>query len=186
MNSLGLYALHREKLKGVLKGDYIEISKNENSYWRVYYSSGYGEESDKYITLTMIEALHLVDRGLLEIVTVDKKEVRREDLFSKINKVRDWPLYIVYKDLRNRGYTVKLSRNPPISIYLYPRGKNIFESRPAYGVFIVEASKEIKLTELDEAIRTSKELGMKLLISIVDEIGDVTYYEIEEALDENK
>jgi len=174
--------LHREKLKGVLKGNFIEISKKENAYWRVFYSSGYGEEINQTIVLSLIEALHLVDRGLLEIITTDLIKVKKEDLFSRIDKIGSWPLYIVYKDLRNRGYTIKLSKSPPISILVYPRGKNIFESEPMYGIFIVEASKEIRLTELDKAIKKSKELRMGLLISIVDEIGDVTYYEIEEAL----
>ena len=177
--------MQKEKLKGMLKGNVVEIVKKENPYWRVFYSNGYGEEKENAVILTIIEALHLVEKGQLDVVS-EKGKISREELFNKLNDVGNWTLYIVYKDLRNRGYVIKLAKTPPLSIFVYPRGKTILEAKPTHAIIIAEASKEIKLIDLDKAIKASKEEGVDLLIGIVDEIGEVTYYEIEEALDESQ
>ena len=58
------------------------------------------------LELSLIEALYLMEKGKLE-VNIDSDDVTIEKLIKLIRGQGSFTNYIVFKDLRNRGYIVK-------------------------------------------------------------------------------
>jgi len=173
-----------ERLRGILVSREIIVNKEENPYWRAYYSTGYGKSDDNKLILHPIEALHLLDNKKIIIVNENGENIDRKKLINlMVGDKNAWPTYIIYKDLRQRGYSIKLVNKYPIVIDIYPRGLSPIDSDPSYSVMSAEASKEINLGDLDTAIDICKERKTQLVIGIVDELGDVTYYKVLEVLE---
>ena len=61
----------------------------------------------------------------------------------------------------------------------------MFDNEPFAAIMIAESFRAIKLEELAKAVEKCKEKNRKLIIAIMDEIGDITYYtaEVEEKLE---
>ena len=174
-----------EKLRGTLIDRSVVAKKKNNPYWRVYYSSGYGVEKNDELVLNLVEATFLHEQKKLIILNDKNQTLKSEDLF-KLGSLDEnfWVKFTIYHDLRTRGYPVKLSEKYPIIINVYPRGAKPINSSPIYSIMGAEAAKEIKLGTLDKAIKICKKLGTKLLVGLVDELGEVTYYSVKEVLEE--
>ena len=174
-----------DKLKCVLQKGKIIADKKENPYWRVYISNGYGEEKEDFIELDPIEALHLLEKK--KIVIKDEKngsKIGKKELFALASKRPDfWLDYLIYKDLRTRGYPVKLAKEKPLILHVYDRGvRDVRNEKPVFSVLPTEAARELKVIDLSNAMRISKELGTSLVIGIVDELGEVVYYDVVEEI----
>ncbi|MGQ4891209.1 MAG: hypothetical protein ACP6IP_01855 [Candidatus Njordarchaeia archaeon] len=176
-----------EKLRGVLTNRSILAKKKTNPYWRVYYSSGFGEETEEALILDLIEAAFLFEQRKIVIVTDKNQIVTKEDLFKLGAQDENfWLKFTIYQDLRTRGYPVKLSEDYPIIINVYPRGTKPVNTKPVYSIMGAEAAKEVKLGTLDKAVKICRKLGTKLLVGLVDELGEVTYYSVREVLEEEE
>ncbi len=176
-----------EKLIGRLEGYKVVVYKKENPFWRVYFANGYGEDNDNRLILDIVEALHLCDMGKISIFDQNNHLINNEELVKIGRKTKQfWVKYLIYKDLRQRGYPVKIIDKNPVIINLYQRGEKPINSKPEVSIMATEASKEVELDQLDEAIKISRELETKLVIGIVDELGEVTYYSVIEVLEDKE
>ncbi|MHA1212079.1 MAG: hypothetical protein ACTSSH_06425, partial [Candidatus Heimdallarchaeota archaeon] len=77
---------------------------------RIIYDNGYYGtlEKDKTLTLHFEETLHLLERGVIKVTDELGVWVELDDcarLFTQKDEGL-WTDYLVYKDLRNRGYIV--------------------------------------------------------------------------------
>ena len=82
---------------------------------------GYGDLKDEKLTLTPYEAFYLFEKQ--KIVVKDKRkngELNLRDLVKKfsVGKPEIWIKYLVYRDLRDRGYIVRES-NPKFDFDVY-------------------------------------------------------------------
>ncbi|MHA1589207.1 MAG: tRNA-intron lyase [Candidatus Njordarchaeales archaeon] len=171
-------------LKGLLiDSTKVIIDKKTNPYWRAFLANGYGEDEGEYLALRPVEALYLLDFGRL-ILYKDSKEINYDEAFQIFSQVIEnlWQYYVIYRDLRTRGFLVITTNDKLLPFEVFPRGVTRFESQPFAAVIIAESFRAIKLEELAYAIEKCKEKNLKLLIAIIDELGDVTYYLVEEAL----
>ncbi|MHA2112859.1 MAG: hypothetical protein ACW98W_15380 [Candidatus Hodarchaeales archaeon] len=89
----------------------------ENGYFGIW-------TDDASLCLEPEEILLLLDRGRIEIINSSTKEfISSEDLvihFTKINR-NFWSRYLVYKDLRNRGYVVSIGTRITAPFRIYSR-----------------------------------------------------------------
>ncbi|MDR2720535.1 MAG: hypothetical protein LBC03_07025, partial [Nitrososphaerota archaeon] len=72
-------------------------------------SRGYGVIENKILTLAFFEALYLQDKGML-IVKDDKNTPVTFQMVLRSYQLVDenaWVNYLVYRDLRSRGYVVR-------------------------------------------------------------------------------
>jgi len=83
--------------------------------------------------------------------------------------------YIVYRDLRKRGFIVRGSS--PMDFKVYARGEKPPRGKVAYMIRAVSESSPFILRDVSGQMDNMRE-GIGFLMAIVDEEGDLTYYGI--------
>lgn len=121
--------------------------------------------------MSLIEACYLLEKGKTEIEK-DGKKVDFEDFLKYTSSVlKDFEIkYLVYRDLRERGYIAEIGDD----FLLYERGKK----PPAKPSFIVKAISERAKFKIKDIIDWLSKYDKKIIIGIVDEEGDLTYYSV--------
>jgi len=122
--------------------------------------------------LSLEEAAFLLEKGKIKI-----KGLSTGDFFSRA--IATFPAfvvrYIVYRDLKERGYAVRAGRT---DFWLYPRGVRQGEKPARYVVHILREKDLIAIADLDRLLSSARNMRKELILAIVDEESDVTYYEI--------
>jgi tRNA-intron endonuclease len=89
-----------------------------------------------------------------------------------------WGKYLVYKDLKDRGYPVKPGLGDLIDFRVYPRGGRPGDSAAKYFIHIVTEGNPTSVPKLYEAISYSKRNKRNLILAIGDRSGDIVYYQV--------
>ena len=144
------------------------------------YEKGYYGSLDEKSTLILepVEALLLMERKRLELFDQDNTLMtpkRLIEIFIK-DSPKFWTNYLVYKDLRNRGYIVKKGMSLDTAFRVYKRGAKIGEDTSKILVSVIIEGTPISLTNLDEIVTSSKSVRKNLVLAVVDRQGEVTYY----------
>jgi tRNA-intron endonuclease len=84
--------------------------------------------------------------------------------------------YLVYRDLRLRGYIVK-SCLEPLDFRVFPRGGSPAKTPSKYWVSAISERSVFDLKELKKHLAKVMHAKKKLLLAVVDEESDLTYYE---------
>lgn len=172
------------KVRGVLHADSSKVIVYEDEAIFFYEQGYYGTvEEEKGLCLEPEEALLLFERKRLEI-SLNESETARNDaltagtlvhIFSE-NDPWFWVRYQVYKDLRNRGYVVRLGYGEFAPYRLYPRGASAKESVSKKLVYPLGEGDHLDLQRLDQIVASARSSRKDLLLGVVDRLGDVTYY----------
>ncbi len=162
------------QMKCELHGDTITTGGDAVS--ELYDRGFYGRKKDGVLELSLIEGAYLLYREKIEIfskgVSVDFKTFfgiasgRSEDFELR---------YIVFKDLRERGYYTKMS---PIGFRVYPRGGHPGEVPAHIFVYVISERAHLPLTSLIHELNKAVNARKRLILAIVDEESDITFYEI--------
>ena len=130
------------------------------------------------LKLDLMEATYLVDTGRLE-VTYRKKPVDAGYLLHLAHRSSDGfeVRYIVYRELRLRGYIVKHGQ-APLDFRVFPRGGSPNKTPSKWWVAAISERSTFDLGDLLDNLDRASELRKKLLLAVVDEESDVTYYEV--------
>ena len=155
------------------------ISSNSSEAFSLYNKSRFGERKEDKIQYTLSEALYLVEKGKMDIISKNKKIPNKELLkkFQRFDK-KIQIKYPVFKDLRNKGYTVKTALKFGAEFRVYEKGSKQGEKHAKWIVFTDYESKKLTWHEFSAKNRVAHSTKKNLLIAIVDGEGDVTYYEI--------
>jgi tRNA-intron endonuclease len=135
--------------------------------------------SETTLVLAPEETLLLLDRGRIEIYGENSEQriLPSELVTHFLNEMEDfWPRYLVYKDLRNRGYVVKMGTRVTAPFRIYSRGGKPGESVSNVTVFPLPEGNYLDLDFLDQIVSQARIDRKKLLLSVIDRLGDVTYY----------
>jgi tRNA-intron endonuclease len=168
-----------KKIIGLLDGDRVIVfDKNGISKLSAKY---YGNVEGNFLSLSLVEALYLVNLGWLEVKDKNNKSLSFEELYSYAKDIEERLClkYLVYKDLRTRGYIVKTGLKYGADFRLYERGANIDKEHSIYLVRVFPEDSSFLLSELTGFVRVAHSVRKKLLIAIVDADGDVVYYNME-------
>ncbi|MBS7633322.1 tRNA-intron lyase, partial [Candidatus Bathyarchaeota archaeon] len=94
-------------IRGLLTKKGVRIFKDEAK--QDLSERGYGTPAGKAIVLGFHEALYLLDKGMLKVESSKHKEISFRDLLKEYEYADEnaWAKYLVYRDLRNRGYVVR-------------------------------------------------------------------------------
>ncbi|MBN1331147.1 MAG: tRNA-intron lyase [Candidatus Heimdallarchaeota archaeon] len=164
-----------------IKGTDVKVEDHQDA--RIIYDNGfYGAlEKDKTLSLNFEETLHLMERGVIKVT--DERGVWLEladcaRLFSQ-KKENFWTDYLVYKDLRNRGYIVGEGISDIVKYRIYPRGAKVGSDVAKTMICPLSESSTINLETLDAIVTQSQSLKKRVLIACVDRLGDVSYYELQ-------
>jgi tRNA-intron endonuclease len=141
------------------------------------HSKRYGELNDNFLSLSLVEALYVVSKNWLRVKDKRNKFLSFEELYDYAHQIEEKLCirYLVYKDLRNRGYTVKTGLKYGSDFRLYERS-NIDEVHSTYLVKVFSEEKPCDISEITGFVRVAHSVRKKLIVAIVDADGDVVYY----------
>ena len=164
-----------------IKARFISGIINSSSAYAfsIYEKSAFGEKVEEKIQYTLTEALFLLEKEKMEIFFKDKK-IKKDGFIKKLQKIDKKILtkYSVYKDLRERGYIVKTALKFGAEFRVYNKGKKPGTEHAKWIVFSDNESNKISWHEFSAKNRVAHSTKKNLLLAIVDEEGDISYYEV--------
>jgi tRNA-intron endonuclease len=146
---------------------------------QIYNKGYYGvPQTGGALKLDLMEAIYLVESSRLS-VSEDGKELSSSDLLRLAHKGSEGfeIRYLVYRELRQRGYIVKLGQ-PPLDFRVFPRGGSPNKTPSKWWVAAISERWTFDLGGLLENLDRTADVRKKLLLAVVDEESDVTYYEV--------
>ena len=156
------------------------ISSNSSEAHSLYQKSTFGEPKANKIQYTLSEALFLVEKGKLKILDSRNKTIPEKELQKKLQKI-DKKLnlkYVVFKDLREKGYVVKTALKFGADFRVYDKNKRPGKEHAKWIVFVEHETKKTSWHEFSAKNRVAHSTKKNLLIAIIDEESDITYYEV--------
>ncbi len=123
-----------------------------------------------------------MERERIRVKNEKGKELQSDEIISFATQ-RDpnfWQKYIVYRDLRKRGYIVRKGYGEGIDFRLFPRGSTRNKGTAKYFIVIIAEGNPVYFQYFDSITQQAIESRKELLLAIVDRLGDVTYYKLEE------
>lgn len=164
------------KIKAVF-GDTIYSNKKEA--FNLHASSRFGEQKEGKIIYSIVESLYLCEKGKLELMN-GKKKISFDNLMKEAKKEdsRISVKYAVFKDMRSRGYVVKTALKFGAEFRVYDKGVHPGEEHAKWILYPVKESDVLTWHEFSAKNRVAHSTKKNLLIGIVDEEGDVTYYQV--------
>ena len=141
-----------------------------------YKTSYFGHPKDEVLELSLLEAAFLFSRGKVEI-ELEGRTIDFKDFFEQASlKQQNFELkYIVYKDLKDRGYYVQPSA---VDFRVYPRGSHPGKSAANIFVRVQSERQLLPVKILQEAATASENVHKQFILAVVDEEGDLTFYEV--------
>lgn len=168
----------KKPIKGLLVEDKVYIEDSEFSRFLV--EKGYGEKVKDKIELLPWEALYLVAEGWLEVLDEKTSEKMDVEKLVKIFSKKDesvWSKYLVYRDLRSRGYVVKLGFGQGIDFRVYERGTYGKEAAK-FLVCSVFEGEPIPIKNLVKILESARSLKKEVVIGVIERRGEVVYYSL--------
>jgi len=148
------------------------------------YQDGYGSllSDARLLTLKPCETLHLVER--MRIAVVDEENRRRlvfQELLWRFSSDDPliWTRYLIYRDLRSRGFVVRDGPGLGVDFLVYERG-SYGKRPPRYLVYAVWEGAPESLRHLCQALEAAEAAGWILRLAAVDRRGEVVYYTLSE------
>ncbi len=125
------------------------------------------------LELSIIEALYLLKNGLVDVYAGNKK-LSAEDLYrigiERVEKFKE--LYVVYEDLRRRGFVVRRGLKFGCDYLVYRFGPGI--DHAPFGVEVMSIDEEYDPISIVRMGRLLHSVRKKLIIAIVN--GDNIRY----------
>ena len=165
------------KIKVVFTGE--NLFSNKKDAFSLYEKSRFGEAKEGKIIYSLFEALYLLERGKIDI-SEGRKKLNFEKFIERLKELdkRIQTKYAVFKDMRDRGYIVKTALKFGAEFRIYDKGKKPGEEHAKWILYPVRESDMLTWHEFAAKNRVAHSTKKNLLIGIVDEENDCTYYEI--------
>jgi len=171
-----LKAVVRKKIKATLSAGIV--ASNASDAFQMHENGRFGEKVEGKIQYSMVEAAYLLGKERIEILQAKKK--LKSDRFIEIASEKEpnfMAKYQVFKDLRDRGYIVKTALKFGADFRVYNKGVQPGEDHAKWIVYPVYESSVMTWHDFAAKNRVAHSTKKNLLIAIVDDEGDVTYYE---------
>jgi tRNA-intron endonuclease, archaea type len=142
-------------------------------------SRGYGTQEDKVFLLTFFESLYLVDKGMLEVKGENGKVTDFQNLLHCYEAQNDnaWVSYMVYRDLKSRGYVAREGFGAGIDFRMYERGTYGKNTAP-YLVLSMQEGKPLGIDELANALQQCQSQKKELTLAVMNRRGEIVYYSV--------
>ena len=139
---------------------------------------GYGEETKKNFFLKPFESLYLLYTEKLTL-SKGKQKVDFDSLLQTCIKQDEDALtkFLIYRDLRTRGYTVKDGFGFGSDFRVYERG-HFGEKGAKYLVFGLSEGMQEKIGKLQKKIDQITHMGKEPIIAVIERRGEIIYYKI--------
>lgn len=143
---------------------------------------GYGTVEAKSLVLRDYEALYLVYSKKLELKDGKGKAVGFQRLAEEMQRdAKDsWTKFVIYRDLRSRGYVVREGFGFGTDLRVYERG-DYPKKAAQYVVFALDEGIERGVGDLRESVKELTKMGKEAIIAVIERRGEVIYYKMAKA-----
>ncbi len=169
----------KETIKGYLSNERV-LTENSDAAHELYNQGRYGKIiKENIVQLSLIEGLYLIEKQRLEVFDKRNKPINHDAFVKKATKSEHgfWIRYSVYKDVRDRGYIIKTALKFGADFRIYDRGVKPGEDHARWIVYPVYEADKLTWYEFAAKNRVAHSTKKRLLIAVVDDEGDVSYWE---------
>jgi len=139
---------------------------------------GFGEPEKDTLVLDSFEALYLLYNNKLELKKVNKTIIFDELIQKYIQKNDDiLTRFLLYRDLRTKGYVVKDGFGFGSDFRVYERG-NYGLKDAKFIIFAFNEGTQQKLGKLYKNIEEITKMGKEPIIAVIERRGEIIYYKI--------
>lgn len=146
----------------------------------LYSQSRFGELINKKIKYSLVETLYLLEKKKAKIVDGKNKSLSFDNFVKKARRFEPtfWTRYVVFRDIRSRGYIVKTAFKFGADFRVYARGVKPGQDHAKWILYPISEGTTLTWHDFSAKNRVAHSTRKNLLIGIVDDEDDVTYYEI--------
>lgn len=158
----------------------LDIECSNKIYWNGYYGTFFGVAKPKEkpvnapLELSLLEALYLLENNMIDVYVGDKKispEVLKKHCFKTISRFME--LYVVYKNLRDKGYVVRRGLKFGCDYLVYEYGPGV--DHAPYGVQVLKINEKFDPINLVRMGRLLHSVRKKLIIALTDGNKSINY-----------
>ena len=153
----------------------LKILVTETKFQDQLRNKGFGEVFNSEYILNDLEALYLLNTGKLKLIG------NREYDFTSLLKallLKDKKIltrYLIYRDLRSKGYVVKNGFGFGNDFRIYDRGD--YGKKPSKFVSIgINEGLNIKIRDFADIVEQIENMGKDAVIAVIERRGEVIYY----------
>lgn len=174
-------AEHLAEVEALRDGRLIIWSTDEGRrlYGAGYYGKPLGvpkprEDFEAPLVLDPIEGVYLLERGLIRVVSDEKREVRVEELAERARQTMEGfdAKYRIYRDLRERGLVVTPGIKYGCDFAVYQHGPGV--DHAPYIVQVKGLCDELSASEIVKAGRLATTVRKIFILAVID--GDDVRY----------
>jgi tRNA-intron endonuclease, archaea type len=169
-------------IEAVLAGRGLKILVAETRFQDQLRNKGFGAKEDSEYILEPYEALYLIHTKRL--VLKSKKDDLDFDSLTELILKYDKDIltrFLIYRDLRSRGYIAKEGFGFGVDFRVYERGE--FEKKPSkYIVFGMNEGVNIKANNFSSAIEQIRKMGKDAVIAVIERRGGIIYYKVSKTM----
>ena len=167
----------KKVIRAIFSGDNISSSSKQAK--DLYSNRLFGEHVSGKIHYSYVEALYLREKKKIEVYAKTKK-ISFNELMEKCKK-HDKKIqikFLVYKDLRDKGYLLKTALKFGADFRVYDKGSRPGRKHARWILYPVGESTEMTWHDFSAKNRVAHSTKKNLLIAVVDSEGDISYYEV--------
>jgi len=132
------------------------------------------------LELEPVELLHLIERKRAIASTPAGEQIDSDYIVSGLLEEDPnlWIRYLVFRDLRSRGYAVRKGFGSGIGFRVYARGDKPGTANAKELVYVLKEGVPISLSDLDLVTQTAAGSRKDLVFALVDQNGEVNFYKV--------
>jgi tRNA-intron endonuclease len=164
------------KVEGILVKDHVLVSDKDMQH--ILELKGFGEMMKKKFFLKPFESLYLLYVDKLKLFR-GSHVIDFDSLMAECMKVDpdSFTKFLIYRDLRTRGYVAKDGFGFGSDFRVYERGQ-FGEKGAKYVVFGMTEGKREKISLLQKQIEDITTMGKEPVLAVIERRGEVIYYKV--------
>ncbi len=168
----------KKKIKAVLSRERV-LAENKGESRAIYDTSRFGEPQEGKIVYSLVEACYLLEKKKMSVTDQKKKKITVDSFINRAQKVEPnfWIRYVVYRDMRMRGYILKTALKFGADFRVYDRGIKPGDDHAKWILYPVHEGETQTWYDFSAKSRVAHSTRKNLLIGVVDDEGDVTYWQ---------
>jgi tRNA-intron endonuclease len=164
------------QISATLKNKEITLSSPENI--EELANRGYGTKQNKKLTLAYYEALYLQSKGIIQVQQAKPKKPLNFQQLLDLYKAHDpnaWAKYLIYRDLRSRGYIIREGFGLGTDFRMYERGE-YGTNTAKYLIYGIQEGQPVTLENLAQTLKTATSQKKELVLAVLNRRGEVVHY----------
>jgi len=143
---------------------------------------------DGRLELDPVEILHLLERKRIYARLLTGEQIEARQIVDELLRGEPdlWTRYLVFRDLRSRGYAVRQGFGGGIGFRVYARGDRPSAATANQLVYVLKDGEPITLQDLDMVTEAAAAARKKLVFALVDQNGEVNFYKVSRAALRNR